>query len=97
MHVYNRSRGHPEHGWGLQLCGGQEAAYESSVLVMRCVFEDNDTKTVLFMDVSSAFNSLNRQTALRNAHILCLILAPVLTNTYQGNAQLFIGGKHILS
>ena len=34
---------------------------------------------------------------MRNAHILCPILAPVLTNTYRGNAKLFIGGEHILS
>ena len=34
---------------------------------------------------------------MRNAHILCPILAPVLTNTYQGNAKLFIWGEHILS
>ena len=66
----------------LQLCAGQEAACESSVLAMRCGFEDNDTKAVLFVDVSNHFNSLKRQAALRNAHILCPILAPVLTNTY---------------
>ena len=46
---------------------------------------------------SSAFNSLNRQAALRNAHILCSILAPVLINTNRGNAKLFIGEEHILS
>ena len=64
---------------------------------MRCVFEDIDTDAVLFVDASNAFNSLNRQAVLRNAHILCPIWAPVLTNTYRGNAKLFIGGEHILS
>ena len=47
----------------LQLCAGQEAACESSVLVMKCVFEDHDSEAVLFVDASIAFNSLNRQTA----------------------------------
>ena len=65
----------------LQLCAGQEAAWESSVLAMRGVFKDSNTEAVLFVDASNACNSLNRQAALRNVHILCPILAPVLTNT----------------
>ena len=67
------------------------------VLTMRCVFEDIDTEAVLFVDVSNTFNSLNQQAALRNAHILCPIPVPVLTNTHRCNAKLFIGGEHILS
>lgn len=60
---------------------------------MRQIFEDVNTKVVLLVEASNAFNSLNRQAALKNAHILCPILAPVLTDMYHGNAKL----EYILS
>ena len=81
----------------LQLCVGQEAACESSVHAMLRDFEDDNTQAVLLVDASNACNTLNRQAALRNAHILCPTLASILTNTYRGNAELFIGGEYILS
>ena len=37
------------------------------------------------------------QAVLRNAHILCPILALILTNTYWGNAKLYNEGEYILS
>ena len=37
------------------------------------------------------------QAVLRNAHILCSILALILTNTYWGNAKLYNEGEYILS
>lgn len=56
--------------------------------------------TVLHLDVSNAFNSFNHQleVALRNVHILCPILAPILVNTCisQPEAILFIGADYIL-
>ena len=61
---------------------------------MRRVYEDDNTEAVLLVDASNAFNSLNRQAALRNVHILCPILAPVLINAYRSEAKLFIGGDH---
>ena len=81
----------------LQLCVGQDASCESSFHAMRQIFANANMKAVLLVDASNAFNSLNRQAALKNAHILCPILAPVLTNMYRGNAKLFIGGEYILS
>lgn len=81
----------------LQLCAGQEAACEAGILAMRSLFEDGTVEAVLLVDASNAFNSLNREAALRNTHILCPILAPMLTNTYRSPARLFIGGDHILS
>ena len=80
-----------------QLCAGQEAATESAILAMRSIFEDEVAEAALMVDTSNAFNSLNREVALRNTHILCPSLAPVLTNTYQSHSRLFIGGGHILS
>ena len=82
----------------LQLCVGQDASCESScVHAMRRIFADANTEAVLLVDASNAFNFLNQQAALQNAHILCPILAPVLTNMYFGSARRFIGGEYILS
>ena len=49
---------------------------------MRSIFEDEVAEAALMVDDSNAFNSLNREVALRNTHILGPSLAPVLTNTY---------------
>ena len=68
-----------------QLCAGQEAATESAILAMRSIFEDEVSEAALMVDTSNAFNSLNREVALRNTHILCPSLAPMLTNTYQSH------------
>ena len=81
----------------LQLCAGQEAACEAGVHAMRSVFEDEGTEAILLVDASNAFNTLNRQVALRNVLNLCPILAPILVNTYRSHSKLFIGGEHILS
>ena len=81
----------------LQLCAGQDAACEAGIHAMRRVYEDDNTEAVLLVDASNAFNSLNREAALRNVHILCPILAPVLINAYRSEAKLFIGGDHIRS
>ena len=64
---------------------------------MRLMYEDDRTEAILLVDTSNAFNSLIHQAALRNIHILCPILAPVLIKTYRSEAKLFIGGEHILS
>ena len=79
----------------LQLCAGQDAACEAGIHEMRWVYEDDNTEAVLLVDASNASNSLNHQAALRNVHILCPILAPVLINAYRNEAKLFISGDHI--
>ena len=80
-----------------QLCAGQEAATVSAILAMRSIFEDEVAEAALMVDASNAFNSLNREVTLRNTHIPCPSLAPVLTNTYRSHSRLFIGGGHIFS
>ena len=80
-----------------QLCAGHEAACDSSVHAITKVFELENTEAVLLVDASNAFNSLNRQSALKNTQILCPILAPILINTYRSNARLYIDGTYIES
>ena len=64
---------------------------------MRSLFEDDGVEAMLLVDASNAFNSLNREAAIRNVRVYCPILAPMLTNTYRTPSRLFIDGDHILS
>ena len=64
---------------------------------MKSVFEDEGTEAILLVNASNTFNTLNRQTALRNVLNLYPILAPIFVNTYRNHAKLFIRGEHILS
>ena len=81
----------------LQLCAGQDPACESGVLAMEAMFENDKTEAVMLVDASNAFNSLNREAALKNIHILCPAIAPILINTYRTSSKLFIDGEYILS
>ena len=78
----------------LQVCAGHLSGCEAAVHAMREVFEAPDTDAVILVD---AFNSLNRQAALQNIHLLCRALSKVLTNTYREDVQLFIDGEVLLS
>ena len=64
---------------------------------MRRMMKNSNTEAVLLVDASNTFNSLNHKAALRNVHILCPALAPVLINTYREDSPLFIDGDVILS
>ena len=81
----------------LQVCAGHLAGCEAAVHAMRQVFESTETEAVLLVDASNAFNSLNRQAALRNVHRHCPSISKVLINTYREDVQLFIDGETLLS
>lgn len=81
----------------LQLCAGQIAGIEAAVHAMRSIFASVDTEAVLLVDASNAFNSLNRQVALRNARHLCPPLANILINTYRNPSELFVDGMVLWS
>ena len=55
----------------LQLCAGQEGGCETAVHAIRQIFHSDDCEAVLLVDATNAFNSLNRQAALRNILHLC--------------------------
>ena len=65
--------------------------------MLRQVSKAPDTNVIILVDASNAFNSLNRQTALRNIHQLWLALSKDLINTYREDVQLFIDGEVLLS
>lgn len=81
----------------LQLCAGQEAGCEAAIHAMQEVFETPEVEAAIIVDASNAFNSLNRQNALRNIQHLCPSLATVLINTYREDVQLHIDGETLLS
>ena len=70
---------------------------EACIHAMRGLLESEGTEAVILVDAFNAFNSLNRESALRNVCILCPVLAPILVNTYRQPSRLFIDGEHIWS
>ena len=44
----------------LQAAGGAKGGAEAAIHAMRTIFEDKNTDAVILVDVSNAFNSLNR-------------------------------------
>ena len=80
-----------------QLCAGQIAGTEAAIHAMRAIFADKESEAILLVDASNAFNSLNRQVALRNARHLCPPLANALINTYREPSELFVDGQVLLS
>ena len=81
----------------LQLCAGFEGGCEAAVHAMQQLFSLPQFDAVIQVDACNAFNSLNRQTALRNILHLCPSLAKVLINTYRIDTNLYINGESILS
>ena len=56
----------------IQLCVGQIGGVEAVIHSVRELFDSDETEAVLLVDAQNAFNSLNRQTALRNNYALPL-------------------------
>ena len=81
----------------LQLCAGQKSGTEAAVHAMNVAFKDENCEAVLMIDASNAFNSLNRQMALRNTRCLCPSIATTLINTYRRDAELFVDGSTLHS
>ena len=81
----------------LQVCAGHLLGCEATVHAMHQVFQTSSTEAVMLVDARNAFNSLNRETTLRNIQHLCPPLAKILINTYQEDVHLFIDGDTIFS
>ena len=81
----------------LQMCGGQISGIEAAVHAVRSAFDTNECESVLLVDATNAFNTLNRQVALHNIRRLCPPIATVLINSYRSPMELFVDGDVILS
>lgn len=75
----------------LQLCAGQLSDAEAAIHTVRSSFDDSLADCVLLVDATSAFNFLNRQTALQNSLHLCPALAKIIINCYRQAADLLVG------
>ena len=80
-----------------QLCAGQDSGCEAAVHTIRNLYSDPNIEGLLLVDASNAFNSLNREVALRNILYLCPSLSRVLVNTYRAGVNMYIGGESIMS
>ena len=80
-----------------QLCAGQIAAVEAAIHFMRACLTSDDTKAVLMVDASNAFNPLNRECTLHNIRYVCPPISTVLINTYRRATELFVGDSTLLS
>ena len=74
----------------LQVYAGLKCGSGAEIHAMRKMFEACDNDTVLLINASNAFNSLNRSAALHNKRILTL--ATFAINTYREPARLFMTG-----
>ena len=81
----------------VQLCAGQKSGTEAAVHAMNLAFKEENSEAVLLVDASNAFNSLNRQIALRNIRTLCPSISTMLINSYRKDPELFVGGTTIHS
>ena len=57
-----------------QLCAGQKSSCEVIVHCVRELYDSEEVEEVLCVDATNAFNSLNRELALRNIYICVLPL-----------------------
>ena len=78
---------------------GQQAGCEAAehVHAMSSLYDSQTTEAILLVDANNAFNSLNREVALRNIQHLCPSRSVVLINTYHEDINLFVNCVTLLS
>ena len=67
----------------LQLCAGQLAGAETAVHAAKEIFADKECHSVLLIDASNAFNTLNRQAMMHKISVLCPTLATYVKKTHE--------------
>ena len=84
-------------GGNTQLCLGQRCGIEYAIHSLRSAFETSSCDAMLLIDAQNAFNSLNRDLALKNIDMICPALSNSLKNSYKTPSNLFINKKCIKS
>ena len=81
-----------------QLCADLESRCEVVVHAVVDLSEEDTAHGFIQINVSNAFNSINRTLLLHNVKILCPEIATYMNNCYMKPSRLFItGGEEILS
>ena len=61
----------------LQVRAGQQVGCEATVHAMHHIFDIQEVDGVLLVDAAVAFNTISRQAALHNIHVICPPLSKV--------------------
>ena len=72
---------------------GQKRGIEHAILSLRAAFKDSDSEAILLMDAKNAFNSLNRDLALRNIKNLCPFIYHFICKSYREPSKLLLTNK----
>ena len=75
----------------LQPFAGQDARKEAAIH-SDYMFNEDDTKAVSMVDVSNAFNLINREALLHSTKVLRLAIAMFINNCYSIPSDLFVQG-----
>ena len=79
------------------MCLGQKSGIEHAIHALRQRFLEDRTEGILLIDARNAFNSLNRDLALKNIRKLCPSIYTAIRNSYKTPSDLFIDKKVIKS
>ena len=81
-----------------QTCAGREGGVEAAIHAAREIIQMESSEAVLMIDAETAFNRLNRRTALLNKRHICPKISTYLIDTNRLPARLFLSaGVEILS
>ena len=84
-------------GGNIQLCLGQKCGIEHAIHSLRKAYDSPEVEGILLIDAQNAFNSLNRDLALKNVDILCPSLTHAIRNSYSTPSDLYINQNLIKS
>ncbi len=74
----------------IQICSGIPSGVEAAVYAVRAIYDNPSTECVLLVDAANAFNSMNRNVALKNIQVTCPQFSTFMINTYRAPAQLHV-------
>ena len=77
----------------LQTCSGIDSGIEAAVHAMAEKFQEPSSEGLLLVDAQNAFNSLNRESALKTIQSICPTFYRYLHNTYQTPTRQYISGS----
>ena len=78
----------------LQVYVGQEAGSESTIHTIYDVYQQDETKAVLLVNIDNAFNSINRKAMLHKISITLPLITTFIAYCYMEPARLFVVGNH---
>ena len=84
-------------GSNTQMCLGQKCGIEHAIHALRKAYDSPEVEGILLIDAQNAFNSLNRDLALKNVDILCPSLTHAIRNSYSTPSDLYINRSIIKS